>query len=325
MEHNIEAKFEAAVKLIQSMPKDGPFSPSTHLQLRFYSLYKQATDGPCNIKVPSFFNIVAKAKYDAWKKLEDMSKEEAMKEYIEELKRIVETMSFTEDVADFLDTLGPFYEIVYDNGSPTKIEKLEEILKKNKMDVDTGYNTESKNSPTPEISSLTSTNVQSLDSKSFDDQFQPTNFDITSFSSTNSVYGSVYSPTFGSESSDEEFLEPTSFDDTERHIKKLDETERKIGKIEKKIEELERTCRCDSQPRTVEDEVKETLRQLRQGLEDVKDKVLTLESSVNPSSTVRDRKQKQWPLLDMSLSSTTFIVLWPFVAHFVVSWLLRKR
>jgi len=48
-------------------------------------------------------------------------------------------MSFTEDVADFLDTLGPFYEIVYDNGSPTKIEKLEEILKKNKMDVDTGY------------------------------------------------------------------------------------------------------------------------------------------------------------------------------------------
>ena len=53
--------------------------------LRFYGYFKQATEGPCKGARPNFFNIVGRAKYDAWKKLEDMPSEEAMAHYVDEL------------------------------------------------------------------------------------------------------------------------------------------------------------------------------------------------------------------------------------------------
>ena len=42
----------------------------------------QANQGPCNIPKPGGFNFVAKAKYDAWKGLGDMTKDQAKEEYI---------------------------------------------------------------------------------------------------------------------------------------------------------------------------------------------------------------------------------------------------
>ena len=42
----------------------------------------QANTGPCNIPKPGGFNFVAKAKYDAWKSLGDMSQDQAKEEYI---------------------------------------------------------------------------------------------------------------------------------------------------------------------------------------------------------------------------------------------------
>uniref|UniRef100_A0A8B9HCC2 ACB domain-containing protein n=1 Tax=Astyanax mexicanus TaxID=7994 RepID=A0A8B9HCC2_ASTMX len=49
--------------------------------LKFYSYYKQATLGPCNIPRPGFWDPVGKAKWDAWNELGDMSQEEAMGAY----------------------------------------------------------------------------------------------------------------------------------------------------------------------------------------------------------------------------------------------------
>lgn len=46
-----------------------------------------------------------RAKYDAWKRLGEMPKEKAMKSYVEELQKIVETMSYTENVADFYGSI----------------------------------------------------------------------------------------------------------------------------------------------------------------------------------------------------------------------------
>ena len=63
----------------------GPYQPSNDLMLRFYGYFKQATEGPCKGARPNFFNIVGRAKYDAWKKLEDMPSEEAMAHYVDEL------------------------------------------------------------------------------------------------------------------------------------------------------------------------------------------------------------------------------------------------
>lgn len=57
--------------------------------------------------MPKFFNAFTnRAKYDAWKRLGEMPKEKAMLSYVEELQKIVETMSYTENVADFYGSIG---------------------------------------------------------------------------------------------------------------------------------------------------------------------------------------------------------------------------
>jgi acyl-CoA-binding protein len=56
--------------------------------LRFYGLFKQATEGKNNLPKPSFWAVITKAKWDAWKNLGNMPKEEAMKKYVDELKQV---------------------------------------------------------------------------------------------------------------------------------------------------------------------------------------------------------------------------------------------
>ncbi|XP_071442547.1 acyl-CoA-binding domain-containing protein 5-like [Hetaerina americana] len=107
-----EEKFRAAVNVIRSLPKNGSYQPSPDLMLRFYAYYKQATEGPCKGARPAFWEMIKKAKWDAWNRLGNMPREEAMDNYVEELKKIVETMSYTENVAQFLESLDSFYEKV---------------------------------------------------------------------------------------------------------------------------------------------------------------------------------------------------------------------
>ncbi|CAG9859484.1 unnamed protein product [Phyllotreta striolata] len=98
-----EQKFKAAVNVIRSLPKNGSYQPSHELMLRFYAYFKQATNGPCQGSRPAFWDVVGRAKYDAWKKLGDMSSQEAMAKYVDELHSIVETMSYSDKVANFLE------------------------------------------------------------------------------------------------------------------------------------------------------------------------------------------------------------------------------
>lgn len=81
----------------------GSYQPSNDLMLRFYAYFKQATLGPCEGKRPPFYDLVARAKYDAWKGLGNMHKSHAMKKYVDELHTIVETMSYSDKVANFLE------------------------------------------------------------------------------------------------------------------------------------------------------------------------------------------------------------------------------
>lgn len=67
----------------------GAYQPSHELMLRFYGYYKQATEGPNNMPKPNFWEIIKKAKWDAWSRLGNMSKEEAMMNYVEELKKVI--------------------------------------------------------------------------------------------------------------------------------------------------------------------------------------------------------------------------------------------
>ncbi|CAH2084061.1 unnamed protein product [Euphydryas editha] len=90
------------VKLKGKLSQRGSYQPSNEMMLKFYSFYKQATEGPCNKDKPGFWDVVNRAKWEAWNKLGDMPKEEAMQSYVKELHKIVETMSYNRDVASFL-------------------------------------------------------------------------------------------------------------------------------------------------------------------------------------------------------------------------------
>lgn len=83
-----EKDFKDALKYVTSLPKSGGGKDlSNNTKLAFYSLFKQISEGPCKGKAPSRLNMVAYAKYDAWKKLGNMSKEDAMKKYVEALSK----------------------------------------------------------------------------------------------------------------------------------------------------------------------------------------------------------------------------------------------
>lgn len=63
----------------------GSYQPSNELMLRFYAYFKQATLGPCCDARPGFWDLVGRAKHDAWKRLGDMSRNDAMTKYVDEL------------------------------------------------------------------------------------------------------------------------------------------------------------------------------------------------------------------------------------------------
>ncbi|XP_022672832.1 acyl-CoA-binding domain-containing protein 5-B-like [Varroa jacobsoni] len=81
---SVEDRFNAAVQIIRNLPKNGSFQPPYAMQLTFYSHYKQATEGSCKGSRPSFWDVVGRAKYDAWNGLRSMTKEEAMEKYVSE-------------------------------------------------------------------------------------------------------------------------------------------------------------------------------------------------------------------------------------------------
>jgi len=57
--------------------------PGNEVKLELYALYKQALEGDVQGKRPGFTDIIGRAKYDAWAKLEGTSPEQAMKRYAE--------------------------------------------------------------------------------------------------------------------------------------------------------------------------------------------------------------------------------------------------
>ncbi len=80
MNKEIIDNFNFVVEQIKnSEPNKGNLSNDTKLQ--FYSLYKQATVGKCNIPQPWAVQFEERAKWDAWNKLGNMSKETAMLNY----------------------------------------------------------------------------------------------------------------------------------------------------------------------------------------------------------------------------------------------------
>ena len=61
----------------------------TKVQLELYGLFKQATKGKCTAPQPWASDFRGRAKWDAWKKNQDMTKEDAAKAYVSLVNRLV--------------------------------------------------------------------------------------------------------------------------------------------------------------------------------------------------------------------------------------------
>ena len=74
---SIQDQFNTALEKLKTLP-----AQPNDVMLDLYSLYKQSTVGDVTGKKPGMFDIVAKAKFEAWEKRKGMTKEQAMQAYV---------------------------------------------------------------------------------------------------------------------------------------------------------------------------------------------------------------------------------------------------
>ncbi|CAF1014339.1 unnamed protein product [Adineta ricciae] len=120
---DLEERFNRAVTTIQNLPADGIIQPSNLTKLIFYGLYKQALLGPCKEARPSVFNYVSRAKWEAWDRCRTMTKEQAMLAYIDEIRKIIETLPQTNEVLEFSRSMGFLPTIAISGSEPTATVK----------------------------------------------------------------------------------------------------------------------------------------------------------------------------------------------------------
>lgn len=74
-----QQEFEAAAERSKTLTE----RPSNDVLLQLYALYKQGSEGDINTERPGGFDFKSIAKWDAWKKLEGKSQEDARAEYVQ--------------------------------------------------------------------------------------------------------------------------------------------------------------------------------------------------------------------------------------------------
>ena len=81
---DLKKSFETAAKQIMTLAE----RPDNDTMLRLYGLYKQGSEGDVKGPKPGFFDFVGSAKYEAWEKLEGTTQEQAMKKYVDLVKKL---------------------------------------------------------------------------------------------------------------------------------------------------------------------------------------------------------------------------------------------
>ncbi|KAI0068954.1 ACBP-domain-containing protein [Artomyces pyxidatus] len=89
----IDAQFDRAVEIIQSLPKTGPIQTGYEEKLTMYSLYKQATVGNVKTPRPGIWDMLGRAKWDAWAKHKDLDSYEAKWLYVDALLKVLRKYS----------------------------------------------------------------------------------------------------------------------------------------------------------------------------------------------------------------------------------------
>ncbi|MGQ0709154.1 MAG: acyl-CoA-binding protein [Rhodoferax sp.] len=82
---DLKKQFEAAVANSKKLSE----RPDNATLLKIYALYKQATAGDNTEKRPGMMDMVGRAKWDAWNKLQGTSDQDAMQQYVD----LIESLS----------------------------------------------------------------------------------------------------------------------------------------------------------------------------------------------------------------------------------------
>lgn len=81
-----QERFADAQQRVEKLPK----RPGNDELLELYGLYKQATSGDVQGKRPGMLDVKGRAKHDAWSTRKGMSKDDAMRQYVELVDRLVQ-------------------------------------------------------------------------------------------------------------------------------------------------------------------------------------------------------------------------------------------
>ncbi|GAA5882664.1 hypothetical protein JCM16303_006534 [Sporobolomyces ruberrimus] len=104
----IHRRFERAVDIIQSLPKSGPIQTNYDDKLLLYAVYKQATEGNIKTSRPGMFDVLGRAKWDAWNKRKGLSPPDAERMYVEALIRILRGYSDRTQAVELMRELENF-------------------------------------------------------------------------------------------------------------------------------------------------------------------------------------------------------------------------
>lgn len=76
---DLKTQFEEAVAASKNLTK----RPDNDTLLQIYALYKQATQGDAAGSRPGMFDMVGRAKYDAWANLKGLPADSARQKYVD--------------------------------------------------------------------------------------------------------------------------------------------------------------------------------------------------------------------------------------------------
>lgn len=289
----VKERFEAAVNVIRSMPKNGTFQPSHEMMLRFYSFYKQATLGPCKQRKPAFWDVINKAKWEAWNRLGDMPSEEAMLLYIADLGKIIETMAYTDNVASFIQSVEGVEGLSLDMleaVAPSCIQKVRS---------------------TP-ASPITSREVSPIR----DDKV------IVNGVKTNGVSHSETA-----DNSEEEYIDTVESEheltgSKPKHVSRK-ERKRKSDTLSK--ETLNNAALENHYALNLCEQLQKTIDSMRADLRNANERVSKIERKTNQLIAARNRVPLWWPLQGITPNWFLFLILWPFIAQRISNYFMQKK
>ncbi len=85
---DLKERFEEAALRSRELP-----SQPNDVLLELYALYKQSTDGDVTGSRPGLFDMVGRAKFDAWSGLRGVATDEAMQLYIDRVDELFDAVS----------------------------------------------------------------------------------------------------------------------------------------------------------------------------------------------------------------------------------------